>query len=441
MDWDNVVGLRRAFFGSPLQNIVRLGCAAGSLAQFIVLGRPVVLVNSGELAHEALVRNGDVFTVGQPDAAPRRAGLAPARGMFGRDGEAHRDRRRLVAPALRSHHFAAYAAAVAEAAEHAQAGWTDGGRVEILREMERIALDSVGRMALGWECLSGGDLGRAQRLIVRARLEGRATPARLPLRWRRPAQRRVRGAIARLRGAVEEAARARRATAGGDDLLSVLLRSQPDGTHDADVCEEILGMLEAGTANSATALAWGWTLLVRHPDIYARLRAEAVTVLGGRIPCYDDLSRLPYAGQVFREILRCVPREGAIQRWVGRDITLGGYTVPRGAMFCVFPYLLHHNPDVWADPERFDPARFAPEAEASLPRHAFLPFGLGTHRCVGDHFAMMQGQLVLAHLAQRVRLSLLSGVDVLPERFASPSSGGMRLRVSRLAPDASDVRP
>jgi len=112
--------------------------------------------------------------------------------------------------------------------------------------------------------------------------------------------------------------------------------------------------------------------------------------------------------------------------------TLGGHEIPAGTVVLVSTYGLHHNPSVYPDPERFDPDRFAPEAEAARHRSAWLPFGNGQRVCIGNHFALLEGQIVLAALAHRVAFEPKPGADVKPAPAATlRPSGGMPMIVRR----------
>ncbi len=119
--------------------------------------------------------------------------------------------------------------------------------------------------------------------------------------------------------------------------------------------------------------------------------------------------------------------------------TGGGLTarVPAWGVVMMSLYTLHRRPDYFPDPERFDPDRFTPEAEAHLPRHAYLPFGAGPRICIGNHFALMEGHLVLATLAQRVTFEWPVGQRIMPEPLINlrPKRGTM-VRVRRRSPIA-----
>ena len=145
------------------------------------------------------------------------------------------------------------------------------------------------------------------------------------------------------------------------------------------------------------------------------MQQEVESVLQGRSPTYDDLARLPYCLQVFKETMRLYSSAAGIVREALHDIEIGGYLVSKGYTVIVSPYILRRTPAYFPDPEKFDPERFAPEREKQLPRHAYLPFGAGPRICLGNHFALMEGQLLIATLAQRVHSTLVPGQTIEPD--------------------------
>ena len=104
-----------------------------------------------------------------------------------------------------------------------------------------------------------------------------------------------------------------------------------------------------------------------------------------------------------------------IARWTERPVDLGAVRLPKHTMVVVSPYTLHRRADYFPDPERFDPDRFTPEASAARPRYAYVPFGAGPRQCIGNHFAMMELQLILTTVMQRVTLRLAPGQHVAPD--------------------------
>jgi cytochrome P450 len=207
-----------------------------------------------------------------------------------------------------------------------------------------------------------------------------------------------------------------------NDLLSILLQARgEDGSRmsDEQISDESLTLFGAGHETTATALAWAWYLLATHQDVYKNMQQEVDSVLNGRAPTYADLAHLPYTLQVFKETMRLYPPAYGISRAALHDIEIDGYFIPKNRYVVVCPYTLHRRPDYFPVPEKFDPQRFTPENEKRLPRYAYLPFGAGPRICIGNHFAMMEGHLLLATLAQHVTFELVEGQQIVPDPNAN----------------------
>lgn len=221
------------------------------------------------------------------------------------------------------------------------------------------------------------------------------------------------------------------------DILSVLLQARDeDGQTMSDerLISECLTFFGAGYETTAAALSWTWYLLCQHPEIYQRVRSEVDTVLQGRTPTYADLAHLPYCLQVFKEVIRLYPPSYVICRHTLDDVQIDGYRVPKDWTIIIAPYTLHRREESFPEPEKFDPERFQPEREKNLPRYAYLPFGAGPHVCIGQHFAMMEGHLLLATLAQRATFTLLpkqvKKPDLLHNLVLRPS-GMVKVKVTK----------
>lgn len=430
LDWNRVVGRRRALFGSTLANLRHLGKAAGDLAGFEAGGRFVVLVSDPALVRDVLVTRADDY--GMMSSAVTPPAVRP---MFQSDGEDHRRRRRLVTPAFRPRHFQAYVKAIRGCTERLIEGWADGQTLQIGAEMERLAFDIAGRTLLSREGRADAALlAEAERTMARAG-DLKWSPAHLPAFWLLSRRVRMAAAHETLTEAVRGLLRERRESpTDGIDMVSVLLEAQAgeDG-EDADLAAQILGVLYAGTVNFALSLAWACTQIARSPEIAVPMASEAGALDGP--PTLEDLPKLTYTRQVYQESLRDMRRTSSIQRWSLRETTLGGCRVPANSLVCIFPYLLHHDPRVFPDPERFDPARFAPGWEDTPLRQSFLPFGDGAHVCVGNHFTLMNAQIILAALTRRVHLECPPGWVLGGEALSSlHPRHDVLLRVRRISP-------
>jgi len=381
-------------------------------------GSNVVFANSSETVGALLVQHGDDVRKGKSLRLYLRPVIGD--GLLGSDPAVHRQQRKIVAPAFRPGRVAGYADVMVRRASEAQRSWRDGTTVDVARAMTRLTLGIIGELLFSADLLDQADaLSTSLLIALRYASSQLATPLHISLTWPTPGHIRVRRAIDRLDKTIYRMIAERRANdTDMGDLLSMLLlaRAEDDSSQlsDAQVRDEAMTLFTAGHETVAAGLAWTWMLLMRHPDVYERLRVEVDRELDGRLPTAADLPRLPYTLQVFKESLRLYPPAYILSRQAIRDVDLAGYAVPAGKVVIVCPYTLHRRADYFPDPERFDPERFSPEAERRLPRHAYLPFGAGSRVCLGNHFALMEGHLLLATIAQSVTFVPL-GQRVEPE--------------------------
>jgi cytochrome P450 len=169
-----------------------------------------------------------------------------------------------------------------------------------------------------------------------------------------------------------------------------------------------------------------------HPVAEERLHAELKTVLDGRVPTVDDVRKLTYTEMVLSESLRLYPPAWVIGREAKRDTTIGSYQVPKGSVPLMSQYVMHRDPRYFSEPERFDPDRWRPESRARLPSFAYFPFGGGSRACIGEPFALMEGVLALATIAQNWKLRLVPGhrIELAPRITLRPKYG-MMMTVSK----------
>ena len=409
-----------------LQRVAR---SSGDIGAFHVGPYPIYLVNSPDLADDLLVKQAESFEKTPTLRVFGRPVLG--NGLLTSENNFHRRQRKLVAPALAHRRIAAYADTMALYGERIAQDWSDGAQIDVAHEMMRLTLHIVGKTLFDADVLGEADeLGSALTTAIGFMNDEMGSIVHLPTTWPLPRNKRFHAAVARLDATIYRIIADRR-TDGTDhgDLLSMLLasRDEDDGAamDDQQVRDEAMTLFLAGHETTANALAWAWYLLSQHPAVAVRLREEADRVLAGRTPTYDDLAQLPYALQVFKEAMRLYPPAYMIGRQASRPVELGGYHFAPHAILMVSAYVMHRTPQYFADPERFDPERFTPEAERALPRHAYMPFGGGPRVCIGNHFALMEGQILLATLAQRVSFDLLLGqrIEMDPQVTLRPKNG------------------
>ncbi|XP_065511017.1 cytochrome P450 4F3 [Caloenas nicobarica] len=184
------------------------------------------------------------------------------------------------------------------------------------------------------------------------------------------------------------------------DLL--LLAKDEDGNalSDEDIAAEADTFMFEGHDTTASGLAWLLYNLARHPDYQQRCRQEVLELLRGRDTEdieWEDLSHLPFTTMCIKESLRLHPPVTAVSRRCTQDIALrDGRVVPKGVICLMSIYGTHHNPDVWPEPEVFNPLRFSPENSKGRAPLAFVPFSAGPRNCIGQSFAMAEMKVVAA---------------------------------------------
>lgn len=333
--------------------------------------------------------------------------------------------RRLAQPAFHRQRIAGMAAGMVRRTEEMLQRWEPAAEnatpVGINEEMMRLTLGIVGEALFGTsvedqtERVSASFTELSQQMTERFRTF-RMLPPVLPTRFDRT----FREARATLRNTVQGIIATRRQrNEDTGDLLSMLMLARDEdtgeGMSDEQLGSEVMTMLLAGHETTATALSWTWALLSKHPEVEAKLHAELDTVLGGRAPTVEDVPKLGYTRQVVEEAMRLYPPVIVLSRAVKEDDVVGGFHIPKGTWVDVSAYVTQRHPDFWEEPDAFRPERFAPEAAAKRHRFAYFPFSGGPRQCIGNSFALMEAQLLLATVARRYRLREAPGFTMEAE--------------------------
>jgi cytochrome P450 len=352
-------------------------------------------------------------------------------GLLNSQDERWKRQRRFIQPLFTRRRIDGYAQGMGEEAETLAERWrrsVDAGEpIDLHAEMSRVTLRVVGRL------LFGTDVERAVPVVAYAfpvlgeytRLRS-YSPLPLPRSWPLPANRRAMRARDAVYGICDELIAARRASgATGEDLMSRLMaaRDGNEALDDEEIRDQVLIFLLAGHDTTAIALTFALHLLGHHPDAQARVRAEVADVAGDRTPGAADVERLTYTTMVLKEAMRLYPPAWAVGRRIAAGDELGGYALPPGADVMVSPWVTHRHPEFWDEPARFDPERFAPEAEAARHRHAYFPFGAGPRACIGQYFSMLEAAILLAVIVRDHELtSLAERVPLAPRITLHPAA-------------------
>lgn len=206
---------------------------------------------------------------------------------------------------------------------------------------------------------------------------------------------------------------------GKDDLLQMLLEAKDEvtgeGMTDAQLRDEAMTMFLAGHETTANALTWSLYLLSRYPQAARTVADEAGNTLGDRSATADDMPHLEASRRALLESMRLYPPVWIVGRTPSEDVRFDGYPVPAGSLVFLSQWVTHRHPRFWDDPEGFDPDRFAPERQKAMHRQQYFPFLAGPRMCIGQGFAMLEGQLLLSTLLRRYRIDVVPGHPIEPE--------------------------
>ncbi|WP_084383320.1 cytochrome P450 [Hydrogenophaga flava] len=375
------------------------------------------------------------------------------------EGETWQRQRRMLMPAFTPRRVAGYATLMAQAAQRVL------DRALLLNQSQgTVAMDdlwSEATMDVILQVLfshpAEGDARRAaeaNRTLGETGYREMFMPMTLPDWLPLPGKRAKRQALCTLRGLIQRHIDARPTgdTAQGEaqDLLGMLLSLRDEDSGAALTPEEVFDQcmvtFQAGHDTTTSGLLWWSWLMASHPEAAQRATDEVDAVLGGAMPTAEDAARLPWLQATLKEALRLYPPAPALMsRRTTAPIALGGWSIPKGSMLRLTPWVLHRDEQLFPQAERFLPERFMAGAPP-IPKGAWMPFGAGPRVCIGQHFAQLEMALLAAMLLQRYRLAVPPGAEPptpllhVTLKSAQPIRLVLQRRAPTAAPAASGLR-
>lgn len=339
------------------------------------------------------------------------------RGLLTNTGSSWLRQRRLIQPGFHRTRLAALTSIMQSVIDQefdALAKRSGGASIDVYEEMLSITFRIVGRAIFSEDIAEdeleqlGGKITQIQEYVIKE--------VRLPfLKWwfQLSGKRRHNLALARDILNLQRKFVHRRKASGvsRDDLLQMLLDARYEDTglpmEEQQLIEETGILFVAGHETSANALAWTLYLLAKHPEIQEDLRQELDQVTPNRLPTFEDLRSLNLFTNVIKESMRLYPPAWVTDRVTIEDDKIGDVHIPKGTIVVPFIYGIHHSKQYWDEPEKFDPYRFdSPQVAAHQP-FTYFPFGGGPRLCIGNNFAMMEMQLVLAAWLRKFSFQLI----------------------------------
>lgn len=410
------------FRRDPLSLFTRIAALPQGMARTRLLGRELIFVTHPDHVHHVVRNNYQNYDKNAPmykNARPFLGnGLTVAVG-----GEEWLHRRRLIQPAFHKNnvHVVSDVAVrcLADVLAERERLAASGEPFDVSAEMTRLTMRITSQTFFGVDLLRDST-DMARRLDEITAFATRYLSRPFPPLWvPTPAIRRFHADIDYVNEFVADVVRTRHADpAEHSDLLNLLVGAVDDesgqGLSRQQLRDELIGFFFAGHETLAHSMSWCWYLVARDPRVDGELAAELDRVLGGRAPALEDVPSLTYTRMIIDEAMRLYPALWVnMRRALGEDV-IGGHRIPAGAIVSWSPYAGNRFPEVWDDADQFRPERFSPEQSAERSRHAATPFGEGPRACIGSGFATVEATLILATLAHRHRLQLVTDKPAEP---------------------------
>lgn len=361
--------------------------------------------------------------------------------LFTSDGSYWLKQRRMMQPAFHKRRIAGFGQIMSDSTLKMLTGWEKAAKtgelIDMHEEMMRLTMEVVGQALFSVDLSEESNvLGQGFKTAtnyINYRFEHPfAMPLFVPTRRNREVKRARRNLYEIMQNMIDQ----RRASGEQkDDLMAMLMEARDEetgeGMNDEQLRNELVIMIGAGHETTSNLLTWLFYVLSKYPDIEEKVLAELETELEGRLPTINDMMNLPYGRMVIQETMRVYPPAWALtSRQTIEDDELGGYHIPANSAVMIMPYVVHHDPRFWDNPDIFDPERFTPERIKQQHKFAYLPFGNGPRKCIGETFALIETQLILATILQRYKLRVKAGYQVQPDPiFTLRVKGGLPMRL------------
>jgi cytochrome P450 len=401
----------------------------GDAASFSLRGELFVALFAPAMVNDVLVAKQHSFVKGVGFERMRKV---LGEGLLTNEEPIHLRHRRMMQAPFHHSRLDGYAALMAALTHAALDRWSPGAIVRVGPEMMRLTLEIVARSLFGTGAAQDAErIGAAMDVAIdrieRTMLPGmdRFDGTRLP--WFREFARAsdelaaiAERLVAQRRASADRSPTAVETARREEDLLGLLLALRDeDGSSfsDDEVRDEALTLILSGHETTANTLTWAFSYLAAHPEVRDALEEEADAqcwLNERRPPTVEELLATPVASAVLNETLRLAPPVWVAPRRALEWVDVQGVRVPPGAHVIVSQYVTHRDPGHFREPEAFIPERWFSGLERSLPRGAYVPFGGGTRRCLGDQFALLEGRIILLAAAHRLRLAPLDPRRPIP---------------------------
>lgn len=443
-----LVGNTLQFTRDPLQFLLGLQRQYERIVKTRLVGRDIYVLLHPDDAKHVLQENNRNY---RKSESYRVLGLFLGNGLLNSEGDFWRRQRRLAQPAFHKQRLALLAQTMIAEGQELVNRWLKPASdkpVNVSVDMMEVTLSIVTKSLFGADVKHQlGGLSASLNTIIDFANETLTSFVRIPLQYPTPRNLAFKRSVQRVEAIIYEIIEGRRRelathpNANHDDLLDMLLRAQDEETGesmtDQQLRDEVTTIFMAGHETTAVAMSWALYLLAQHPEIAQKVRQEVLNVVGPTgTPGFEHVRELRYTMQVIQEVMRLYPPAWVVsRRSLGPD-TYGEHAVGPNAYVLISPYVLHRDPAQWACPNAFHPDHFSPGEQRERHPYAYIPFGGGPRLCIGNNFALMEMQLLLALLIRQFEFSLATPhQEVRPHASITlRPEGGLQLKVTPVKP-------
>lgn len=377
---------------------------------------------------ERVFLNPDIYVKGRDNKNLR---FLLGNGLVTSEGTFWLKQRRLIQPLFHKQRLQGFVDKISQSADKLLNSWASrtGQVMDIHTEMTGVTLDVVSQTLMSTEVK--GDFKKLNDALYIV-MEGMMTLIKLPQWLPTPRNVRMKKNRAVLDATIYKIINERRGNHQGyNDLLSMLMEVEDADTAermtDQQLRDEVITIFLAGHETTANALSFALYLLAQHPEVKQKIADEVKQVIGNGPMTYENVMKLEYTTMVIKEAMRMYPPVWGITRDAAQEDTQGGYRIKKGDSVVVSPYAVHRHEKYWPEPLAFKPERFAPENLKNIHRYAWFPFGGGQRFCIGNNFAMMEMQIILAKLCTGYNFTIAPGfkLELQPLVTLRPKNGVM----------------
>ncbi len=413
----------------------------GDIVDFKLARQKFYLCSHPDFVEQGLIKQSENFIKLYEPNKPTGLSLLLGQGLLTSKGYLWRRQRRLMQPVFQRSNLALMLPQMQTAGENMLQRWQQlpaDTELNLNAEMTELTMEVITQTMFSTSVKDKvKQISDALDTGLRHAAKTLTNPLMLPLFIPTPANRKFIRAKRLLLQVINEMIEQRRSHPGlNQDLLEMLINAEDSGSgeqmNNRQISDEVITIFTAGHETTATLLTWTLYYLSKNLEVVAKLRTELQQQLGNNIPNAESLQKLEYGRAVINETMRIRPPAGFIIRRVKQECSVNNYAMEAGSLAIFNIFGIHHHNKIWQSPEQFSPERFLTTEKR---RFAFMPFGSGERICIGNHFAMLESQLLLSMIIQRFDIKLLQQGEVEMDMAVTiRPKGGIPIKIKPCQP-------